>query len=159
VNEKGWVAFRAFEGSLRAIWVGDGTVLRRVVREHDLITSDLGVVRIDQETPSSPVFGGAVTINECGDIAFNAGLTPPDNDQIEYGTGMYLAIAPRTIKGDLNCDCVVGFSDVDPFVQALLDPLGYAAAHPNCGIANADVNLDTNVDGADVAGFVDLVAP
>lgn len=157
VNEKGWVVFRAFEGSLRAIWVGDGTALRRVVREHDILPSDLGDARVDQNGANDPVFSGGVTINECGDIAFSAGLTPPDNDQIEWGTGAYVAMATRNAKGDMNCDCAVGMADLDGFVLALIDPISYEDGNPDCHLANADMNSDANVDGTDVAGFVDLM--
>ncbi len=159
VNEQGWVAFRAFEGGFRAIWVGDGTTLRRVVREHDILPSDLGPARVDQNNASDPVFGGGVSINECGDVIFNAGLAPPDNDQIEWGSGVYVALAPRETKGDLNCSCTVTLDDVGPFVQALIDPVAYGAAHPDCPIANADFNGDTFADGQDIPHFIAALIP
>ncbi|RLE17721.1 MAG: hypothetical protein DRJ65_22370, partial [Acidobacteria bacterium] len=49
-----------------------------------LFDSDLGTGRIDQHD-SSVVFGGALSINEGGDIAFSAGLTPFDDNQVEWG--------------------------------------------------------------------------
>lgn len=92
-NEAGLVAFRAFdETGLRAVWVGDGASLRAVAREHDLLPTDLGTARIDQHD-ASPVFGGSVTINSHGDVAFAAALTPPDDNQIEWGTGVFVALA------------------------------------------------------------------
>ncbi|MCA9728244.1 MAG: T9SS type A sorting domain-containing protein [Candidatus Eisenbacteria bacterium] len=93
INDRGWVAFRAFdESGLRAIFVGDGTDLRRVVTEHDLVPTDLGPGRIDQHD-SSPVFGGSVDINAAGDVAFAAALTPAGNNQIEWGSGVFVAHA------------------------------------------------------------------
>lgn len=93
VNDDGVVAFRAFDAvGLRVIYAGDGSTLRRVVREHDLVMTDLGVARIDQHD-SSPVFGGTVAINAAGDVAFAATLTPEDDPQIEWGTGMFIAYA------------------------------------------------------------------
>ncbi len=95
VNTDGLVAFRAFDGSgLRAVFVGDGATLRKVVREHDTLPSDLGTARIDQHD-ASPVFGGSIRINSSGDIAFHCGLTPPRNNQIEWGGAIYVAYADQ----------------------------------------------------------------
>jgi len=52
--------------------------------------------------------------------------------------------------GDVNHDGLVDFDDVDPFVQAIL------FGPSNC---EADINLDGALNGADVQGFTDLVAP
>jgi len=106
INDNLQVVFRAKDLSgLRAIWVGDGSDLRRVVTEHDILPSDLGDARVDQND-ASPVFGGAPSINQNGDVAFNAALTPPDNNQIEWGTGVFVAIAdvPPACPGDADGD-------------------------------------------------------
>ncbi len=42
------------------------------------------------------------------------------------------------VSGDLNCDGVVDFGDINPFVLALSDPAGYAAAFPDCNILSGD---------------------
>ena len=63
------------------------------------------------------------------------------------------------LAGDMNCDRTPDLADVDPFVQALLDPDGYNAAHPNCNINRADVNLDTQLDGLDILALVERLAP
>ena len=55
--------------------------------------------------------------------------------------------------GDLNCDCSFNGGDIDPFFLALGDPVGYAAAFPNCNISNADMNGDGLVNGADIDAF------
>ena len=93
INDSGLVVFRAIDGdrSWRAVWVSDGQTTRRVIAEHDLVPSDLGDARIDQETSSNPVFAGSPIINARGDISFVAGLAPFDNDQIEWGTAIYIA--------------------------------------------------------------------
>ena len=44
--------------------------------------------------------------------------------------------------GDLNCDGAVNFGDISPFVLALSDPAGYAAAYPGCNLLNGDTNGD-----------------
>ncbi len=92
INDTGWVAFRAIDSTnMRAVWVSDGQSLKRVATEHDIVSSDLGPARIDQETPSNPVFGGLVSINGRGEITLAAGLAPPDNDQVEWGTAVFIA--------------------------------------------------------------------
>ena len=45
------------------------------------------------QNDASPVFGGGVAINARGDIAFTAALHPPGQDQVEWGTGVYVAYA------------------------------------------------------------------
>jgi len=94
INDSGVVVFRAFDGAgLRTIFAGNGDWLVRVVTENDILPSDQGDARVDQETSSSPVFGGGPTINNAGMVAFTCGLTPPMDNQIEWGTGVYVASA------------------------------------------------------------------
>jgi serine protease AprX len=59
--------------------------------------------------------------------------------------------------GDLNCDGMVNGYDIDPFVLALTDPAGYAAAHPDCDYMLADCNGDGAVNGYDIDPFVVLL--
>ena len=59
--------------------------------------------------------------------------------------------------GDMNCDGVVSVSDIGPFVLALSDPAGYAAAFPDCDLANGDVNVDGSVTVSDIGPFVLLL--
>jgi len=61
--------------------------------------------------------------------------------------------------GDMNCDGNVDLNDVGPFVQALLDPTGYASAFPACNIDNGDTNDDNAVNGTDVQSFIGLLLP
>jgi hypothetical protein len=94
VNALGRVAFRAFDGDgLRAIWAGEGGPLARVVTEHDILPTDLGPARVDEHVDTNPVFGGGPSINRRGDVAFSANLTPPDNNQIEWGSGIFVALS------------------------------------------------------------------
>ncbi len=62
------------------------------------------------------------------------------------------------LPADLNCDGVVNVFDIDPFVLALVDPAGYAAAFPDCDILAADCNHDGVVNGFDIDPFVELLA-
>ncbi len=59
--------------------------------------------------------------------------------------------------GDLNCDTLVNAFDIDPFVLALTDPAGYAAAYPDCDIRLADLNDDGAVNAFDIDPFVALL--
>ncbi|MEW6252800.1 MAG: M28 family peptidase [Planctomycetota bacterium] len=56
--------------------------------------------------------------------------------------------------GDLNCDGLITFDDINPFVLALSDPAGYQAQFPNCSIMNGDLNGDGRVDFGDINPFV-----
>ena len=94
INNSGWVVFRATDADgAHAIWLGDGTQLRKVVTEHDPVTTDLGAGMLAQEAADVPVFAGTPTVNDRGDVAFAAGVTPADDDQVEWGTGVFVARA------------------------------------------------------------------
>lgn len=60
--------------------------------------------------------------------------------------------------GDVNCDGVVNFGDINPFVQLLSDPTGWQAAYPGCRMENGDINGDNKVDFGDINPFVALLA-
>jgi hypothetical protein len=60
--------------------------------------------------------------------------------------------------GDLNCDGVVSFDDINPFIEALSDPAGWQSTHPNCPLPNGDTNGDGVVDFDDINAFVALLS-
>lgn len=144
LNNKNLVAFRAFDASgLRAVWVGDGSGLVRVATEHDIVPTDLGPARIDQHD-SSPVFGGGPSINNAGNVAFNAALTPPGNNQIEWGTGLFVATAvfppPPNCLGDADGDGDRDFADI----TAVLANFGNTGPPFMLGDADGDGDVDFN---------------
>ena len=140
-NADGLVAFRGTDAAgLDAVFVGDGNTLVPVIREHDLVKIDLGLARIDQHD-GSVTFGGSVEINDRGDIAFNATLTPADNDQIEWGSGMFIAYATTALSGDVNGDGTVGLTDLVAVLAA------WGPCPPPCA---ADLNSSGAVDLADL---------
>ncbi len=59
--------------------------------------------------------------------------------------------------GDLNCDGVVNFFDIEPFVLAVTDPDAYVTTYPDCDIMLADCNGDGAVDFFDIDSFVALI--
>lgn len=144
-NNNGLVVFRARDNNnYYAIFVGDGTDLRRVIGQWDTIPTDQGPAWIAQHD-TSVTFGGAVAINDHGDIAFNAALTPEGNNQIEWGSGIFIAYADANTPtlGDLNNDGVVDVLD-------LLILLGSWGACPKSGPCPADLNNSGVVDVQDL---------
>jgi hypothetical protein len=88
------------------------------------------------------------------------GMGPTDNmttypgwniDDVELWGVVHIAI------GDMNCDGSVNNFDITPFVLALTDPAGYAAAYPGCSLMNGDVNADAAVNNFDITPFVELL--
>lgn len=59
--------------------------------------------------------------------------------------------------GDTNCDGLLNFFDIDPFVVALLTPDVYPTLYPNCQVLTADVNGDSRVDFFDIDPFLELL--
>lgn len=90
INNAGQVVFRAVDADGQSIYVGDGTSLVRVAGKGDVVDVDLGTGQLGQHD-SSPVFGGAPTINDHGDVAFTAGLHPEGDNKVEWGSGVFVA--------------------------------------------------------------------
>ena len=59
----------------------------------------------------------------------------------------------------MNCDGLVNFGDINPFVLALsAGESGYYAAWPDCYWYNGDVNADGSVSFRDINPFVLLLS-
>ena len=100
MSADGLVVFRGLDtNGLEAVFVGDGNALIRIIGANDLVDTDRGTARLGQHD-SSPVFGGGVAIDATGRVAFVAGLTPPDNNQIEWGSGVFVAQIDDTLFAD-----------------------------------------------------------
>jgi hypothetical protein len=69
------------------------------------------------------------------------------------------SIASTWAPGDLNCDGLVTFDDIDPFVLALTGYDPYHDQYPNCDWMLADCNGDGAVNFDDIDAFVALLAP
>lgn len=72
------------------------------------------------------------------------------------GVTIFVGSAPSQ-QGDLNCDCNIDLDDVSLFALALVDPEAYVAPQPGCGLARADMNGDSVVDGNDLALFTNRI--
>ncbi len=76
----------------------------------------------------------------------------------DVGDGfLRVAVDLGGLLGDMNCDGTVSVGDINPFVLALTDPKGYAAAFPDCDILNGDCSDDGQVSVGDINCFVALV--
>lgn len=92
INATGLVVFRARDAAGQAIYAGDGSTLSRVVGQSTAVGTDLGAAQIGQHD-TSPIFAGKPDVNDRGDIAFVAGLHPAGNNQVEWGSGVFVAYA------------------------------------------------------------------
>ncbi len=72
-------------------------------------------------------------------------------DYVTYLRGRAIA---RSLRGDMNCDGIVDFNDIDGFVLALVGQAGYEAAYPACYLLNGDINEDAGADFDDIDPFV-----
>jgi agmatine deiminase len=94
-------------------------------------------------------------------VRFSA-VDNPNNSRTEAGVDAVWIFdlacsSTQYATGDLNCDGAVNAFDIDPFVLALTDAEGYAAAYPDCDIMNADANGDGAVNAFDIDPFVVLL--
>jgi hypothetical protein len=62
--------------------------------------------------------------------------------------------AEHAAVGDMNCDGVLNFDDIDPFVLALTSPNTYEQQYPQCDLWHGDVNGDCSDDYDDIDPFV-----
>ena len=76
-----------------------------------------------------------------------------------FGNGgdVFVYAVPILVPGDLNCDGVINFGDINPFVLALSNPAGYNTAFPWCNILNGDTNGDGLVNFGDINPFVAIL--
>jgi hypothetical protein len=98
VDGAGNVVFRGRDAVGRALFVGNGSTLRRIVGQSSLIDTDRGLAQVGQNTTADEIFSGRPNVNAAGDIAFVAALHPFGNNQVEWGTGVFVArVQPENI--------------------------------------------------------------
>jgi hypothetical protein len=124
------------------VQVIDGTVSVGDVPALTTVESgDAYTIRVDRSTLISP-------------LPISWRVTYGGGPAAEFTTLLDLG-PPRT--GDVNCDGVVDFEDINPFVLALTDAEAYYARYPDCDWLNADVNSDGSVDFDDINPFVECL--
>ena len=145
-------------------------VLRNVynaaVRQHCGANSRLLYDLADMEAhdpngnPATFTYQGQTYQRLCSGYTSDGGhLNTPGRQRIALGWYATAAaiVGPDSPTGDLNCDGVIDFDDINPFVLALSDPVAYQAAYPNCDILNGDCDGDGDVDFDDINAFVALL--
>jgi hypothetical protein len=65
---------------------------------------------------------------------------------------------PPQILGDMNGDGVANGADIQPFIDAIMDPLHWNQNHPGGNMLNGDFNGDGAVTGDDLAEFVQEIS-
>ncbi len=96
-------------------------------------------------------FDPAYTVTQGGIIFGTSSCSPGCSGTLEIPP----TPPPPSLPGDMNCDGVVDFLDINAFVLAISDPGAYQAAYPGCDIMNGDCNGDGLVDFGDINSFVD----
>lgn len=71
--------------------------------------------------------------------------------------GAYELQGTTHLAGDLNCDGLVSYADIGPFVLALGCQGAYESQYPDCRFLDADINADGVVSFADINPFVALL--
>ena len=72
------------------------------------------------------------------------------------GDGLSLVYLAR--PGDMNCDGVVDFDDINAFVLALSNPDAYALQYPDCPLGNRDLDGNGVCDFGDINPFVAILS-
>ena len=109
------------------------------------------------------VDGGGEMWTTGGEFELSGTIGQPDasstimtGGDFELSGGFWPGV-PAYQLADMNCDGYVNFSDVDPFVYALLGEALYYAQYPNCDWWNADCNQDGFINWSDVDPFVECL--
>ena len=61
-------------------------------------------------------------------------------------------------KGDLNCDGVINFGDINPFVLILTSVSEWQAHYPGCDSSHGDLNCDGSINFFDINPFVAVLS-
>jgi hypothetical protein len=99
-----------------------------------------------------------------GTFSVSGTVGQPDAGAMTGGTymlygGFWTVTAVSNVKkGDLNCDGVVDFKDINPFVLLLSNPGAWQATYPACPMSNGDCNNDGIVDFKDINPFVAILS-
>ncbi len=99
--------------------------------------------------------GGSVTTTGGGydGMPYSAWITIP-----QMGLLVFRFNDAPSLLGDVNCDGIAEFGDINPFVLALSNPAVYAQSYPCCPLANRDINQDGQFDFGDINPFVSLLS-
>jgi hypothetical protein len=79
-------------------------------------------------------------------------------DDVDAIAAWCMPVTANMLRGDVNCDGVVNFGDINPFVLLLSNPTAWAATYPDCPMLNGDINGDGSVNFGDINPFVSLLS-
>ncbi len=136
----------------RSVARGGAYVFRPAARSRD--TWEQVSLLLAADGAPSDLFGYSVSLS--GNIAV-VGAQQDDDHGDGSGSAYVFYLPAMELTGDLNCDEVVGFGDINPFVLILADPTAWQAAYPGCPWQNGDINTDSTVDFGDINPFVALL--
>ena len=141
----------AIVGTYDSIWMSGRHLLLR--DPYVFIASLSRVEAVDVRVPTAPTGAGSLDAPSMDDLAMmgNRIVLAGYDGLTVYQTNLSPA-------GDLNCDAVVDFGDINPFVLALTDPASYESYFPECSRYNGDLNFDGLFDFADINPFVALLS-
>ena len=141
-----------------------GDKLQFVFRIRLTLTGDNGPLRVDARNsilasaadPDHPQV--PLVVDGAGLVALDPNHGVDTAREAAQGYDDNVAEVDLVPVGDLNCDGVVGYGDINPLVVALRGRAFYEAAYPGCNWFNADCNGDGLVNYADINPFVALLA-
>ncbi|HVP12445.1 MAG TPA: hypothetical protein VMV94_14815, partial [Phycisphaerae bacterium] len=81
-------------------------------------------------------------------------LAPYNGALLPWPEAPYITPTTACGTGDMNNDGVTNISDVQPFVEALVNPASFQANHPGVPLLRGDMNCDGQLDGRDIQAFV-----
>jgi hypothetical protein len=122
---------------------------------------DLGAYLDSVVVPRLPAGATRFVYLESAGFGINNSSDPIFTDTISYDVVLIAATGCGSqLPGDSNCDGVVSYADINPFVAALTSESAWQAhANPGCGYVCAnDVNRDGVVSYADINPFVRLLS-
>ena len=132
--------------------------MRVLLDTHALVWALAEPDRLSPRARVALVDPATVPLNEEG-IAQADCAGPHDTwHEAEACTEILCPPSPPVRVGDCNCDDLVDFNDIDPFVLAIGGPADYEASFPTCRWLNADCNCDGNVDFGDIDPFVECLS-
>jgi hypothetical protein len=105
-----------------------------------------------------------ITCNATGACCFagsHCEILPADECTLAGGTfkgpGTTCDPNPCICRGDLNCDGLINFGDINPFVQILSNFQAWQTTYPGCPWQNGDINVDSTVSFGDINPFVAIM--
>jgi hypothetical protein len=112
---------------------------------------------------SQQVFSLAAVADQQATVYVRWGMGPTDGSANYPGWNiddveLWGVVAQNWVKGDLDCDGLVTFGDINGLVQALAGEAHYYTVYPACNWLNGDIDLDGTVNFGDINGFVALLA-